>query len=147
LRWYVASDHAGFALKTALANSLVNLGDEIVDMGPGTAGTSVDYPIYAEKVARAVAEAPGTLGLLICGTGIGVSIVANKIRGVRAARATDVYSARLARAHNDANILCLGERVTGVGVAEEVLHAFRDAHFEGGRHERRVEQIKKIEQS
>jgi ribose 5-phosphate isomerase B len=87
-----------------------------------------------------VAE-PGTLGLLVCGTGIGISIAANKVAGARAARVTDVFSARMARAHNDANVVCLGARVTGVGLAIEVLRAFRDGRFEGGRHQRRIDKL------
>jgi ribose 5-phosphate isomerase B len=141
LRWYVGADHAGYGLKEALARRLRDLGDEIVDLGTANGDDSVDYPDFGEKVARAVAGGGDGLGLLVCGTGIGVSIAANKIPGVRAARVTDTFSARMAREHNDANVLCLGERVTGPGVAEDIVRAFRDTPFEGGRHQRRVDKI------
>ncbi len=140
MKWYVGADHAGYTLKDALAASLRASGDEIVDLGTND-GNSVDYPDFGEKVARAVVAEPGTLGLLVCGTGIGVSIAANKIAGVRAARVGDTYSARMARAHNDANVLCIGERVTGGGAADEIVRTFRDTPFEGGRHQRRVEKL------
>jgi ribose 5-phosphate isomerase B len=145
MKWYAGSDHAGFALKKELARLLGELGDEVIDLGTLNGVDSVDYPDFGEGVARAVAAEPGTLGLLICGTGIGVSIAANKITGVRAARVTDTYSARMARAHNDANVVCLGERVTGGGYAADVLRAFRDTPFEGGRHARRVDKINALD--
>jgi ribose 5-phosphate isomerase B len=141
VKWYAGSDHAGYALKGTLARLLASLGDEVVDLGTGNDKDSVDYPDFGERVARAVVAEPGTLGLLVCGTGIGVSIAANKVPGARAARVTDTFSARMARAHNDANVVCLGERVTGSGYAEDVLRAFRDAAFEGGRHQRRVDKL------
>jgi ribose 5-phosphate isomerase B len=145
MRWYVGSDHAGFGLKEKLEEKLLSMGDDVIDLGTVDGDNSVDYPDFGEKVARAVAAEQGTLGLLVCGTGIGVSIAANKIDGVRAARVTDTYSARMARLHNDANVLCLGERVTGGGVAEEIVKTFRDTQFEGGRHQRRIDKIHKLE--
>lgn len=141
MKWYAGSDHAGYTLRRALVKVLAELGDEVVDLGTASATESVDYPDFGARVARAVAGERGTFGLLVCGTGIGISIAANKVAGVRAARVTDAYSARMARQHNDANVVCLGERVTGVGVAEECLRAFRDTAFEGGRHQRRVDQL------
>jgi ribose 5-phosphate isomerase B len=141
MKWYAGSDHAGYQLKGTLSALLRALGDEVVDLGTMNGQDSVDYPDFGERVARAVAAEPGTLGLLVCGTGIGVSIAANKVPGIRAARVTDTFSARMARAHNDANVVCLGERVTGSGYAEDVLRAFRDGGFEGGRHQRRVDKI------
>jgi ribose 5-phosphate isomerase B len=146
MKWHAGSDHAGYALRRALVKMLVAIGDEVVDHGAESASESVDYPDFGARVARAVVGEPGTLGLLVCGTGIGISIAANKVPGARAARVTDGYSAKMARRHNDANLVCLGERVTGVGLAEEVLRAFRDTAFEGGRHGRRVEQLNALDQ-
>ena len=141
MKWYLGSDHAGFNLKTALLKVLRELGDEVVDLGAANASDSVDYPDFGERVGKAVVGEPTAKGLLVCGTGIGISIAANKVHGVRAARVSDGFSARMAREHNDANILCLGERVTGVGLAEECLRIFRDTPFAAGRHQRRVEKI------
>ena len=140
-RWFAGSDHAGHRLKTALLRALSSWGDEVVDLGTTDGETSVDYPDYGEKVGRAVASEPGSLGLLVCGTGIGISIAANKVAGVRAALVGDAYSARMAREHNDANVACLGERVTGAGLAEDIVRAFRDARFQGGHHQRRVDKL------
>jgi ribose 5-phosphate isomerase B len=145
MKWYAGSDHAGYALKESLARVLRGLGDEVVDLGTGNATDSVDYPDFGEKVARAVVSEPGALGLLVCGTGIGISIAANKVAGARAARVTDTFSARMAREHNDANLVALGERVTGVGLAEEILRAFRDTPFAGGRHSRRVDKLRELD--
>ncbi len=117
MRWYAGADHAGFRLKDALCAILRGLGDEVVDFGTHSA-ESVDYPDFAEEVGHAVASGPGTLGLLVCGSGIGVSIAANKVHGVRAACMSDTFSAQKSRQHNDANVLCMGERVVGPGLAE-----------------------------
>lgn len=133
----IASDHGGYELKTELEKALKARGLEVEDLGCHSA-ESVDYPDYAHRLAEAVAEGRFELGVLVCGTGIGVSIVANRHRGVRAALCSDTFSARMARAHNDANVLCLGGRVLGVGLATDVLLAFLDGSFEGGRHGRRV---------
>ncbi|WP_201353364.1 ribose 5-phosphate isomerase B [Hydrogenimonas urashimensis] len=140
MRYYVGSDHAGFAVKGLVIEMLKNRGHEVTDMGPET-DNRVDYPDFAEKVARAVAADVGSRGILICGTGIGMSIAANKIDGIRAAHCQDYYTAQMARAHNDANILCFGERVSGAGVIESMIDAFTTTPFEGGRHEGRVEKI------
>ena len=141
LKWFAGSDHAGYDLKVALVTGLRSLGDDVIDLGTDSATRSVDYPDFGYHVARAVAREPHSRGLLVCGTGIGVSIAANRVAGIRAARVTDAYSARMARWHNDANVLCLGQRVTGVGLAEDFLRAFRETEFEGGRHQARVDKL------
>jgi ribose 5-phosphate isomerase B len=145
MKWYAGSDHAGFRLKQALIGALRGWGDEVVDVGTDSEARSVDYPDFGAEVGRRVVAESPCLGLLVCGTGIGIAIAANKVAGVRAARVTDGYSARMARQHNDANVICLGERVTGLGVAEEVLRAFRDESFAGGRHAARVDKIAALE--
>lgn len=140
----IASDHAGLSLKRELVEVLKSRGDEINDLGTHS-GDSVDYPDFASHVARAVGGAEVDRGVLVCGTGIGMSIVANKHRGVRAAVCTSEFEARMARAHNDANVLCLGQRVVGPGIARAILEAFLGTAFEGGRHERRVQKIRDVE--
>ena len=142
--WYAGSDHAGFVLKEILVQRLRDMGDEVDDLGTDSED-SVDYPDFGAAVARKVAAEPGAMGLLVCGTGIGISIAANKVPGARAAVVTDSFTARAARGHNDANIIALGARVSGPGVAEEALLAFRDTAFEGGRHQRRVAKIQALE--
>jgi ribose 5-phosphate isomerase B len=116
----------------------------VEDLGPFSAD-SVDYPDYARAVAEAVAQGRARLGVLVCGTGIGMSIAANKVKGVRAAHCGTEFEARMARAHNDANVLCMGERVLGLGVAAAIVKAFLETPFEGGRHERRVQKMKDLE--
>jgi len=143
-RIIAASDHAGLALRAEAVKVARGLGFEVEDLGPAT-GESVDYPDYARQVAEAVAAGRGRLGILVCGTGIGMSIAANKVRGVRAALCTTELEARMARAHNDANVLCLGERVVGLGLGAAIVKAFLEASFEGGRHERRVRKIADLE--
>lgn len=144
MRWIVGSDHAGFELKQRLAEVLRGLGDEVVDVG-ATSTESVDYPDFAAEVGRRVAAGEGR-GLLVCGTGNGIAMAANKVRGVRCAVLTDDFTARMARAHNDANCAAIGSRVTGSGVAEDVLRVFRDTEFEGGRHQRRLDKIHGLEE-
>jgi ribose 5-phosphate isomerase B len=134
------SDHAGLALRAEAVRIAREAGFEVEDLGP-PAGESVDYPDYAERVGRAVAEGRARLGILVCGTGIGMSIAANKVKGIRAAHCTTEYEARMARAHNDANVLCIGERVIGIGLGGAVVAAFLSQPFEGGRHQRRVDRI------
>ncbi len=146
MKYYIGSDHAGFAVKGLVAEMLRNRGYEVEDLGTDS-DKRVDYPDYAEKVARAVVADPGSRGVLICGTGIGMSIAANKIDGIRAAHCHDWYTAKMARAHNDANILCFGERVSGPGVIESMIDAFVTTPFEGGRHEGRVEKIMALERT
>ena len=139
----IGSDHAGLELKSELAGVATELGYEVRDVGTHTSD-STDYPDYAHEVAGAVAAGEG-LGLLVCGTGIGMSMTANRHTGVRAALCGDAYSASMARRHNDANVLCVGARVVGPGLAGEILRAFLSASFEGGRHERRVNKIDRTE--
>lgn len=136
----MGSDHAGFALKEELKQALVERGYDVNDVGTHD-GQRVDYPDFAHPVARAVVAAEANLGVLVCGTGVGMSIAANRHKGVRAAVVSDTYSAHMARAHNDANVLCIGSRVVGPGLALDILEAFLETAFEGGRHERRVEKI------
>jgi len=123
---------------------LVELGDEVIDLGT-TNEESADYPQFGAEVGRKVAREPGVLGLIVCGTGIGISIAANKIPGVRAAVVHDDFTAIAARAHNDANVISFGARVVGQGVAEAALKAFRATPFSGGRHQRRVDQLAALE--
>ncbi|HHS97101.1 MAG TPA: ribose 5-phosphate isomerase B [Chloroflexi bacterium] len=144
MRIAVGADHGGYSLKEAVVRYLIAEGHQVEDVGTHDE-TSTDYPDYAVQVARAVAEGRADLGVLVCGTGIGMSIAANKVRGVRAALATDCYMARMAREHNDANVLCLGGRVLGTGSALEIVRAFLEARFAGGRHARRVGKIEAIE--
>ena len=140
----IASDHAGLSLKRQLAELLEARGHEVKDFGTYS-GESVDYPDFASQVARAVGASEVERGVLVCGTGIGMSIVANKHRGVRAAVCTSEFESRMARAHNDANVLCVGQRVVGPGLAQSILEAFLDTAFEGGRHEKRVQKIRDAE--
>jgi ribose 5-phosphate isomerase B len=141
----IASDHAGVELKARLVAAARAAGHEITDLGPADTG-SVDYPDFAHRVAAAVAAGEAERGVLICGTGIGMSMTANRHPGVRAALCHDAFTAEMARRHNDANVLCLGARVTGTGVAEQVLTVFLATGFEGGRHQRRVARIECAEE-
>jgi ribose 5-phosphate isomerase B len=140
----IGSDHAGLRLKAELAEHLQSLGHATRDLGTHTSD-SCDYPEFAEAVARQVAGGDARWGLLVCGTGIGMCMSANKVAGARAAVVSDTFSARMTRLHNDANILCLGERVVGGGLAKEILDAWLSTEFEGGRHQRRVDKIHDIE--
>jgi ribose 5-phosphate isomerase B len=140
----IASDHAGLELRRELVSVLKDLRAEVEDVGP-TTSESVDYPDYARSVARAVAAGGHQFGVLVCGTGIGMSIMANKHRGIRAALCTNEFEARMARAHNDANVLCLGQRVVGAGLARSILEAFLTTPFEGGRHQKRLDKIREAE--
>ncbi|MCZ7663306.1 MAG: ribose 5-phosphate isomerase B [Thermoleophilia bacterium] len=140
MRYAVACDHAGYQLKAPLVAELTARGHEILDLG--TDGPeSVDYPVFAAKVARAIGSGDADMGLLLCGTGLGMAVTANKFPGVRAVTVSEAFSARMARNHNDANILCLGARVLGEGAALDVLRAWLGEVFEGGRHQRRVDMI------
>ncbi|HWI60424.1 MAG TPA: ribose 5-phosphate isomerase B [Symbiobacteriaceae bacterium] len=136
----IGSDHGGLDLKEAVISVLTELHLEFVDMGTHDR-SSCDYPDYAEKVAAAVVSGECEQGILICGTGIGMSIAANKVPGIRAALCNEIFSAKMARNHNDANILCIGARVVGPGVAQEIVKAYFTSGFEGGRHARRVEKL------
>lgn len=136
----IGSDHGGVELKQHVLEYLRNKGVEVVNFGTDTTD-STDYPIYAERVSRAVVSGECDKGIVVCGTGIGISISANKIHGVRCALCSEPVSARLAREHNDANIVAMGARTIGPVMAEEIVDVFLNTAFEGGRHARRVEQI------
>jgi ribose 5-phosphate isomerase B len=140
----IASDHGGLELKDAIKKCLVSRGLPVRDFGTDN-GDSVDYPDFGEKVARAVSDAEAERGILICGTGIGMSIVANKFPGVRAALVNDPFSARMAKEHNNANVLVMGGRVITPEVACRLVEIWLDTRFEGDRHQRRLDKISRIE--
>ena len=146
MRVYLGSDHAGYELKEQVRDVLHDLGHDVIDIGPYSE-ESVDYPDYAERVGRAVASGEAPFGVLICGTGLGMAIAANKVPGVRAIQASDPEMARMARLHNNANILTLPGRYIDKEQAAEVLSVFLSTEFEGGRHQRRVDKIGALEQS
>lgn len=144
MRIAIGADHAGYAMKTELLAFLVEGGHEVDDLG--TSGDeSVDYPDFGAAVGRAVASGAAEVGVCVCGTGIGISMAANKVAGVRAAVVHDVTSARMAKAHNDANVICLGARLIGPQVAAEALDAFLSSTWEAGRHARRIDKITALE--
>ena len=140
----VGCDHAAFELKKKVIAHLEERGIEVLDVGTHSP-ESCDYPDFAHALCKNIQDGVTDLGILICGTGIGMSMAANKHRGIRAAACSDTFSARLTRMHNDANVLCFGERVVGMGLACDLVDAFIDAEFEGGKHQRRVDMIMKIE--
>jgi len=133
----IGSDHGGFGLKETVLSVLRDGGHEVIDCGCNSI-ESVDYPDFAEQVCEQVLSGQAALGILVCGTGIGMSMAANRHRGIRAALCHDEYTARLSREHNDANILCLGDRVLGSGVAKAIVDVWLSTGFEGGRHVRRI---------
>lgn len=137
----IAADHAGFDLKSKLVDDLRSAGYEVSDLGTHDATTSVDYPDFGAAVAEAVASGAAEKGVVVCGTGIGISIAANRHSGVRAALCHDETSARLCREHNDANVLALGARLIGEVVAKDCLHTFLNTEFAGDRHSRRVAKL------
>ena len=140
----IGSDHAGFGLKEEVLTLLNGSRHEIVDCGTNTTA-SVDYPDFGEKVSRMVSAGEADRGILICGTGIGMSMVANKFPNVRAALCNDLFSAKMSRLHNDANVLVLGGRIIGRDLAAEIVRTWLDTAFEGERHMRRLQKIKNIE--
>ncbi len=140
MRILIGSDHAGFRLKEDLKGYIASLGHEVEDYGVYE-DAPFDYPDIAFRVAEDVAQGKGDRGILICGTGVGMSIAANKVRGIRAALCHDVFSARASREHNDANILTMGERVIGAGLAREIVKVWLESSFQGDRHARRVAKI------
>ena len=144
MRIAMGSDHAGFELKQHVADALRDAGHEVVDVGTDS-GESTDYPLFAEPAARLVADGEAERGVLVCGSGVGVSIVANKVDGIRAVNAHDVGEAKLARQHNDVNVLTLSGRRISSEIADAIVETFLDTDFEGGRHERRVELIAEVE--
>jgi ribose 5-phosphate isomerase B len=139
----IGSDHAGFEMKEKLVAHLKSLGLDLEDAGTGSS-ESCDYPEFGEKVARAVASGAADAGVLVCGSGIGMSMAANKVAGVRALVCDEPLSARMSRLHNNANVLCLGGRMIGVEMAKEILNVWLNTEFEGGRHQRRVELLDDI---
>jgi len=143
MKFYIATDHAGVDLKDFTVELLKEKGHDVIDLGPYDKDR-VDYPDYATKVCQNVLDNEGSQGILICGSGIGMSMAANRHSGIRAALCHDAYTASVARGHNDANILCFGERIVGRGVAESIIDAWIAAAFEGGRHTQRVAKIEAI---
>ena len=144
MKLIIGSDHGGFILKEKIKEHLASKGYDVADEGTYSLD-SCDYPVIAEKVCAKVLEDNQNLGILVCGTGIGMSIYANKVKGIRASHCTDTFSARLTRQHNDSNILCLGERITCVGLALDIVDEWLNASFEGGRHQKRVDMINKLD--
>ncbi|MBR5451386.1 MAG: ribose 5-phosphate isomerase B [Clostridia bacterium] len=140
----IGCDHGGLELKNAIKEHLETRGIKVVDYGIYEQ-KSVDYPEIALKVCNAIVNKESTLGVLVCGTGIGMSLAANKVKGIRAAACSETFSAKYTRLHNDSQILCLGGRVVGVGLALEMVDLFVDTEFEGGRHQRRVDAVMDIE--
>ena len=141
---FIGADSAGYALKGELITYLGEAGYEVVDCGTDS-DASCHYPIYAAAVSRAVLAEAGSLGILVCGTGIGMSITANKFDGIRASVCGDTFSARMTRMHNDANVLCMGARVVGAGLATDIATLFLETEFEGGRHQRRVDLVNALD--
>jgi len=141
----IGSDHAGFRLKEKIKEFLLSKGYEVLDFGTNSTEPA-HYPIFAKEVARAVQRKEADFGILICGSGIGMCIVANKFKGIRAALCLNEYMARMSRRHNNANVLCLGDRVLGEELALSIVSAWLSEEFEGGRHQKRLELIKEIEE-
>ncbi len=145
-RIVVSSDHADIELRQMIAAHIAQRGWEVVDIGP-TTNESTDYPKHGEAAARHVASGDCALGVILCGTGQGIMMAANKVDGVRCGVCSDTFSARMIRQHNDANVLSIGARVVGAGLAVDIVDAFLNAEFEGGRHAKRVDMIKALEAS
>ena len=141
----IASDHGGLEMKNELIKHFTSKGFSLTDLGTNSAD-SVDYPDFADKMAKHILAKESDFGILICGTGIGMSLAANKIKGIRATAYSETFSAKFTRLHNDSNILCLGGRVIGPAVACEMVDLFINTDFEGGRHQRRVDMIKGLEE-
>ena len=146
IRIAIGCDHGAFDLKQLLIEHLTAAGYEVEDFGTYTK-ESVHYPVYAHKVCQAIQSGKAELGMLLCSTGVGMSMAANKHKGIRAALCTDTYSARFTRMHNDANVLCMGAHVVGKGLAMDIADAFLGAAFEGGRHATRVEMLNEFEKT
>ena len=141
----IGSDHAGYRLKSFLVHALTLKGYDVEDLGTDSSDHSVDYPDFAAAVARAVVADPAALGIVLCGTGIGASIAANKVRGIRCALVHDCYTARMAREHNNANVLALGGRTTAEEIALECVMTWLNATYQGGRHQPRIDKITALE--
>ena len=144
MRIAIGNDHAAVELKREIAAYVKELGHDVENYGTDSSD-SCDYPVYGEKVGKAVASGAADLGILICGTGVGISIAANKVRGIRAAVCSEPVTARLVKEHNNANIIAFGARIVGIEMAKEIVKAFLSTEFLGGRHERRVNMISRIE--
>lgn len=145
MKYVIGNDHGGIDLVDTVEEKLKDLGHEVVKVGTFTKD-SVDYPDFAEKACQKVVDGQADFAILICGTGVGMSLAANKIKGIRAACVSETYSAKMSRAHNNANCLCIGARVIGSEVCKEIIEAFAKTDFEGGRHENRVNKIMDIEE-
>lgn len=137
-------DHAGYGLKDVVSACLRSAGHEVIDEGTSSA-SSCDYPDFGERVAARVTSGEAERGIVICATGIGMAMAANKVRGIRAAVCNDLYTARFSRLHNDANVLAFGARVVGPGLAEEIVRVWMETSFDGGRHARRIDKLSEIE--
>lgn len=142
----MGADHGGYSLKEILKKHLEEQGFQVMDLGTDST-QSCHYPVFAEKVAKAVAAKQADLGILVCGTGIGMSIAANKVKGIRAAAVSDCFTAQATREHNDSNVLCLGERTVGPGLAMRIVDTWLSASFLGGRHQTRVDLISTLEEN
>ena len=140
----IGCDHAGFGLKNKVIEHLEEMGYTVIDVGTDST-ESCDYPIFAHRLCKKIQEGEAPLGILICGTGVGMSLVANKHKGIRAACCENTFSARMTRMHNDANVLCFGERVIGYGLACDMVDLFVDTPFEGGRHQARVDDLNALD--
>ena len=140
LRIAIGSDHGGYEYKEQIVSHLKEKGYECVDVGTYSTD-SCDYPVIARAVTTKITTGEADRGILVCGTGIGMSIVANKVKGIRAALCGDTFSARASRAHNNSNVLCLGERVIGINLAMDIVYIWLESKFEGGRHQRRVDMM------
>ena len=143
-KFVLACDHAGYPLKEELKEIFTKEGYEVIDCGTDSLA-SVDYPAYATKLCETITRKEAKLGILVCGTGIGMSMAANKHAGIRAACCSDTFSARMTRMHNDANVLCMGARVVGAGLAVDIAKLFLETEFEGGRHQRRVDLVNALD--
>lgn len=144
MRIVISSDHADIPLRKAIAAHIAAAGHEVDDIGPDTAA-STDYPRHGEAAARQVASGAADLGVIVCGTGQGIMMAANKVRGIRCGVCSDTFSARMIRQHNEANMIAIGARVVGAGLAFDIIDAFLSATFEGGRHATRVDMIKALD--
>lgn len=141
----IGNDHTALEMKRIIKEHLEQKGYEVLDLGANTS-ESCDYPVYGEKVGRAVAAKEADLGIAICGTGVGISLAAGKVKGIRACVCSEPYTAKLSRMHNDSNVLAFGARVIGTEMAKMITDAWLEAKFQGGRHQRRVDMIRKIEE-
>lgn len=141
--YIIGSDHAGLNLKNFVQDFLLQKGFEVLDLAPKD-GQKVDYPDYAQAVCEAMKQHPESRGILICGSGLGMSIAANRYKHIRATLCTDAYMAKMARAHNDSNVLCLGERISGLGEVESILEAFIEGQFDGQRHTQRIAKLQNL---